>query len=356
MKIFDQYNLLEQRIKSFLPPDVTLHEEKLQHEFMQLQDGDSSWLIKLVTLLGGFLGASFVLGLIMSIVGFASATFTFITACIMLGTVLWASRRKDLLILDGIFVTLYLPSFFVLDRAFTIWQLKAHLVMEWVILFISLLTIITTRSFILNFLAVLVGNGCLLFMIENHKLQYLFHLLFLLQWGALLLSLLLEPQWMLSKKFWQYRFKAFRYALFSSITISTFLLTPLADHIVAIPLRSMSAIVPIGLIGFAIFRGFDKLKFSYGIWWALLVVGVLAFTLQAPYLVCCLLLLLLSFGFSERIFLIISIMAFIYSIGQFYYDIEYTLLIKSLCLMGSGMVLGAIYFFSSSKLISDDPS
>jgi hypothetical protein len=323
---------------------------------MQMQEGDSSWLIKLVSLVGGFLGASFFMGLLFSIVAFATGTFNLVFASVMMGAVLWGSRRSNLFILDGVFITVYVSAYFVFARGFSLINLNVEVMMEGLALFISILTILITRSFILNFLSVLIANGVLIFILEHHHVQYLFHVLMLLQWCTFIILLFFEPQWMLSKIFIQHRFKAFRYALFFSITISTFLLTPLADHIVEIPLRYMSAIVPIGLIGFAIFRGFDKLKFSYGIWWALLVVGVLVFTLQAPYLVCCLLLLLLSFGFSERIFLIISIMAFIYSIGQFYYDIEYRLLIKSLCLMGSGMVLGAIYFFSTSKLTSDDPS
>jgi len=75
----------------------------------------------------------------------------------------------------------------------------------------------------------------------------------------------------------------------------------------------------------------------------------LGFTAISPAISGSLLLLLLSFKVNYRTGVALGIMGFIYSIGMFYYDLNITLLQKSLIMFGSGVFFILLYFLIFKK-------
>lgn len=82
--------------------------------------------------------------------------------------------------------------------------------------------------------------------------------------------------------------------------------------------------------------------------WTVLVIIVLIIlpTLRSPAIAGILLLLLLSFRSGDRWVWIISLLALVVFMFEFYYDLDYTLLTKSYILMGTGLGLLIFYYFT----------
>ena len=66
------------------------------------------------------------------------------------------------------------------------------------------------------------------------------------------------------------------------------------------------------------------------------------------------LLILLCFMVNYKTGFVIGILSLVYFIVQFYFDLSFSLLIKSEMLVASGLVFGAFYFFSNKKLATHE--
>ncbi|WP_417936263.1 DUF4401 domain-containing protein [Flagellimonas ochracea] len=73
-------------------------------------------------------------------------------------------------------------------------------------------------------------------------------------------------------------------------------------------------------------------------------------TLFAPGISGSLLIVLLCFKVNYKTGFIIGIISLIYSIGQYYYDLSFTLLTKSIILFLSGVLLLVFYMVFNKKL------
>jgi Domain of unknown function (DUF4401) len=76
---------------------------------------------------------------------------------------------------------------------------------------------------------------------------------------------------------------------------------------------------------------------------------LLLLTLFAPSISGALLIVLLSFRVNYKTGLAFGIVAFIYFTGQYYYDLSFSLLEKSLILLATGCVFLLFYFFTFGK-------
>jgi uncharacterized membrane protein len=66
------------------------------------------------------------------------------------------------------------------------------------------------------------------------------------------------------------------------------------------------------------------------------------------------LIILLSFLVNHKTSLAIGVIAFIYFIAQYYYDLHFTLLTKSILLFSSGLLFIGLYLFAHKKLTSNE--
>jgi uncharacterized membrane protein len=77
-------------------------------------------------------------------------------------------------------------------------------------------------------------------------------------------------------------------------------------------------------------------------------------TIAAPGISVSLLIVLLSFYVNYKTGFAIGIVAFLYFISRFYYDLSMTLLVKSLLLMGAGVLFCVFFLLTSKKLRSHE--
>jgi hypothetical protein len=81
---------------------------------------------------------------------------------------------------------------------------------------------------------------------------------------------------------------------------------------------------------------------------------VLTLTAISPAIIGSLLVLLLCFYINYKTGFLIGVLSLIYFICMFYYELNYSLLIKSEILFVSGLIFGGIYFLSAKKLVTDE--
>lgn len=86
------------------------------------------------------------------------------------------------------------------------------------------------------------------------------------------------------------------------------------------------------------------------------IFAVLAFlpTVFSPAISGAILIILLSFFVNYKTGLVLGIIAFIYFISQYYYDLNFTLLTKSILLFSSGVIFIALYLFTHKKLTTNE--
>ena len=84
------------------------------------------------------------------------------------------------------------------------------------------------------------------------------------------------------------------------------------------------------------------------------VAFILLPTLFAPAISGALLILLLCFLINHKTGLVTGIISFIYFISQYYYDLHFTLLVKSIILFSIGILCLLIYIFIIKKIESNE--
>ena len=77
-------------------------------------------------------------------------------------------------------------------------------------------------------------------------------------------------------------------------------------------------------------------------------------TTLAPAIAGAMLLLLVSFMVNFKTGLVLGIVSLIYFIAQYYYDLNFTLLTKSIVLFSSGILFIALYLLTHKRLTSNE--
>jgi uncharacterized membrane protein len=90
-----------------------------------------------------------------------------------------------------------------------------------------------------------------------------------------------------------------------------------------------------------------------------LVIYLICFSLiisltWAPAILGSLVILLICFMMNEKVGLIAGILACIYFISQYYYDLQYTLLVKSEILISTGLLFFLFYFITQKAFSNDE--
>jgi uncharacterized membrane protein len=80
---------------------------------------------------------------------------------------------------------------------------------------------------------------------------------------------------------------------------------------------------------------------------------ILVVTAFSPAILGSILLILLSFYVNYKFGLALGIIALIYFVGQYYYDLHFTLLTKSIMLFISGLLFIALYLFTTKSITNE---
>lgn len=218
-------------------------------------------------------------------------------------------------------------------------------------------TLFVNRTYILTFLAVLLITGSLLFLIFQNEATNLLHVYLV---GITLLLLFVyfkEAKLTILHKALSRLYNPIRVALVFSL-IAGLVLTKDFERTGSVLDRPWitSSLLVIFML-FVVHRIMKIIKIeemNRQMIGYLITLCLLAPTVITPTIAGSLLLILLAYYAGHHSGVVISCVSFIYFISQFYYDLNFTLLTKSIVLMVSGFGFVMMYVFTNKKFTQDE--
>lgn len=338
-------NVVESKIGRVLNVDHSKMEIALDHS-----RNNQALTIKVLSILGGILATlAFVVFLYVARFD-KSQTALYCFSALFFILSLWMNKRYDKVLLDTISVCLYLLGYVLFGMATDISRVEpfvCHLLFS----LFAIATLIISRSYILTFISVLIFTGSLIAVIFDFHHPDLLHVLLSITALTTVYFTLNEAKFLKINFTSGKRYQAIRTGLtFSYLICLYFVGRSLSDENWAYNYISSAILIYIlmWLINCLLNR-FHCEEMGKKIFIFIVVLVCLGFTAISPAISGSLLLLLLSFKVNYRTGVALGIMGFIYFIGMFYYDLNITLLQKSLIMFGSGVFFILLYFLIFKK-------
>jgi len=321
------------------------------------KDNDNQSLpIKILSVFGGilaslaFLGFLFIAGLYNSDVALLLFGGIFIAASI------WINKQYDKIIIDTISVSSFIIGFILLG--FGCEQLNINeSILSIIFIIIALISLSIVQNYILSFVSIQVINGSILALIMLNNAYDLIHVYVSILSLTMTYFFLREAKIITTHKALSNLYNPVRIGLVFSF-ISGLVFLGKKGILPASPGYTwLSSVIIISVIVYLISGLFDFLKITdirhkTGIY--IFTVLVLLPTALSPAIPGAVLIILLSFFVNYKTGVVLGIISLIYFVSQYYYDLDFTLLTKSILLFSTGVLFIALYLFTCKKLDSYD--
>lgn len=303
--------------------------------------------VKMMAIFGGLLtslafsGFLVITGIYQSVYGLLGFGVTCIIAAI------WINNKYNKVILDTLSISSFIIGLILLW--FGLDQLGVHENLRYLIYSIlSLCSLLSTRGYILNFAAIFIMNGSILALILSTR-SYSLMQIYVSSLTVLLYFFLRQEAGIIHmKKTFSAQYTPIRAGLvFSFLSGLVYLgkrgLIPLSMGYTWV--TSMLIITAIAFLMSTLLPILKIKRTMHKVCAYTLTIVILLPTVSSPAISGAVLLMLLSFLVNFRTGFVISIIALVYFISQYYYDLNLTLLTKSVLLASSGIGFLLIYFF-----------
>jgi|GEM_PF-2989874 len=335
--------------------DFVLDLQAAQEELEESHALFSHLPIKVLSILGGLLGTiTFLAFLGLSGIWKSQFSMGFLGVLFIAAVVAFSRAAKNIL-LDTSMITLYVAGCALLAVSFESlgFNDKGNADLRLIVMMaVGALTVAFGEGFMLQLFAVLIFNGSLFCFIPEHHAYGGLFLPVIVIGIALLLLIASEAKILSSDPKINHAYKAVQTGFFLSYA-GGLLATACDGHfdlyygnMWMVSLFHLSAIL---ILAYGLTQRFDVPMERFAII-ALACVIFVAATFFAPYVSGGLLLLMLSFHYGRRTQTGISIVLLIYFVGQYYYDLRCTLLVKSGILFLSGILLMGVWLIFQSQL------
>ncbi len=322
----------------------------------QKNNDNQSLPIKILSVFGGilasfaFLGFLFIAGLYDTKIGLLMFGILFIAGAI------WINKKYDEIIIDTVSVSSFIIGFVLLGLGFSKLKIDENII-SIIFIIIAFCSLGIVQNYILSFISVLIINGSILTLIISNNGYDLIHIYV----SALALMVtyffLKEAKLTNASKALSKLYNPIRIGLIFSFLVGLVFLGKKGIIPVSPDYIWFSSIIIIATIVYFVSILFDMLNitsvqqktiiFTFSIL-------ILLPTALSPAISGAILIILLSFWANYKTGLAISIIAFIYFISQYYYDLNFTLLTKSILLFSSGILFVIFYLFTHKKLITNE--
>jgi hypothetical protein len=323
--------------------------------YEKLHADRSGIAIKILTVFGGFLASLAFLGFL-AIAGLESETTMIILGLLFMAGSVWLNIVSDKLITDTTSISLYLIGITLLGIGLSKADVDENFIYL-LFMIIAVAGVFLTQNYILSFINVLLFNGSLLALMLEHDSDNLVTIYTSLLAIALTYVYLNEAKLITSGKKVAKLYDPLRIGLIFSL-LAGLVFTGVKDLIpISIYFILSSSVVMIALVLFGISKILPVLQIT-GVSVRVLIYAIslliLIPTSFSPAISGAILILLLGFLVNHKTAFVIGILSIIYFISQYYYDLDLTLLTKSILLFSSGVLFILFYFFTHKKLGSDE--
>ncbi len=326
-------------------------EEAILNTYKTKDEHTASLAIKLLTIFGGFLATFTFLGFL-TITGLYNSEFGLLFFGILF---LFAAVRLhkvyNKLIVDTFSISMYVIGFALLSTGLSQLNIDENLI-ALLIGGIAFGCLFINQNYILSFISTLLIGGSCMFLILNSNAYDLIHLYIAVNTLVLVYCFLNEAKIISSHKKGLQLYNPIRIGLigtllFGLIAIGKRDLIPITEN--RIWLSSVVMIlVTLYLVHMILkINGVTSVKSKASVY---VMSGlVVACTLFSPSISGAIVILLLSFLVRYKTGVVIGIISMLYFISQYYYDLSFTLLTKSVMLLVSGIALLLLYVFTTQK-------
>jgi len=352
----------KENIKELLDYFQTKEDKELQFEeeaivsAYQNKNNNQSLAIKVLSVFGGllasitFLGFLFIAGLYNSDVGLL------IFGALCIAGAIWINKEYDKIIIDTVSVSSFIIGFILLSFGLDKLEMTENAISV-VFIFIALLSLGIVQNYIISFISILIINGSILTLIISNEGYNLIHiyvaaLALIVTYVFLKEAKIISTNKALSKLYNPIRIGSIFSLLSGLIILGKKGVLPIpTDYIWLSSIIFVSAIIYLLSYLFEVLD-ITKIQHKAGIY--IFSVLLLLPTALSPAISGAFLIIMLSFLVNYKIGLAIGIISFIYFISQYYYDLNFTLLNKSILLFLSGILFIGLYFFTHKKLTSNE--
>lgn len=334
--------------------DLSIEEEAVMSEYQKISANRSGIAIKVLTIFGGllgtlaFLGFLFVAGLYNSEAGLVILGLICTTGAILL------SKVYDKLIFDTIAVSLFVTGLFLLGIGIGLAQARGSentVCVTFII--IAIITLAIIQSYILAFIAVLLVNGSIMALILFNDNYNLLHVYMAVIIAGLTLFMMNEAELITSGEKISRLYNPVRMGLLCSLLTAMIFLVKWHQVSFSVNYNLISFIAAMAAILYILPRILKILHIQQPKDKAIIYIAVVLLllpTVWAPAVTSAVLITLLSFWVNYKTGLTLGVIALVYFITQYYYDLQFTLLVKSILLLSSGILFILFYILTNKKL------
>lgn len=327
---------------------IEFNEEAILKEYEEHEGNKSNLIIKVLSIFGGFL-ATLVFLVFLGIAGFYNSAGSLLIFGIgFVISALFLNKTFNKLITDTFSISLYIAGLILLAYGLSELGISINSVVL-IISFLAFSSLIMTQNFILSFISILAISGGFLTLIVYNEAYSLIHFYIAFYTFILTYIFLYEAQIMTSHKKLSKLYNSMRIGLifsllFGLIAIGKRDLIPLSQNYIWV--SSVFIIFAILYLVYTILKINDIEIQKNKVLIYLLSGLLLTPTLFSPAISGAILIILLSFLVNYKTGFALGIISIIYFISQYYYDLNFTLLTKSIILFISGLVFIAFYLFT----------
>jgi len=331
--------------------DFEYNEKEILKEYQKQNENTSSLSIKILSILGGFFAALAFLGFLIII----RLNDEHIIIALGIGFIISAillSKVYNKLSIDTFSVSFYIIGVSLFFAGFSGLHIANNTTVPLLIL-IALIALLITQNYILSFISVLVISGSSLGLIISNDRSDLIHLYITITTIVLTYFFLNEAKIISSSKKLCKLYNPIRIGLVISLLFGLISIGENSIMSIAQNRIWISSIVMIFLNLYLVYLIMKRIEIEAlkdKILIYALTSLVLIPLLFAPFILGVIVLILISFLVNYKTGLVIGILSIVYFISRYYYDLDFTLLTKSILLFVSGIIFLLLYILTNKKL------
>ncbi len=356
MKQENEIRALIEQIRAGEDGPAEIDEAAIIAEYQHGHTEKSSLGIKVLTIFGGILATLAFLGffVIAGLSNTGAGSVIFGILCIV-GSI-WLNKAYNKLIIDTFSISLYACGFLMIGIGLDDLQQNENLT-PLIFMLIAFCSVMITQNYIISFISTVVFFGSIIGWISMH---HFYQSIQAYVSGVAIITvfwILNEAKIISTGRKLSLLYNPVRMGLIISFLAGIFFMGVKGIFPVSISYPWITSIVIIAGTLYVIFYVCRLLEVNSTMRkvsvYAMSLL-ILSSTAMAPSISGSLLIILLSFLVNYKTGFVLGVIALIYFIGQYYYDLGYSLLTKSNMMMATGLLFLLIYFFTYKKLGSDE--
>lgn len=312
--------------------------------------------IKILSVIGSLLASlAFVVFLFIS--GFYESKIGMITlGSLLIGSSILINHKQNNISIDTFSVAAYIIGFVLIGVGCDQLSVDINFIIIGFII-IALGVLFFIHNYILTFVSVLIINGSILSLIFINEKYNLFHIYVSILTLLMTFYFLKEAVIITKFKIKSLLYNPIRIGLIFSFLFGLIFLGRRSFITLTPDYNWLSSIIIISVIIFItskllIILNITDKKHMISIY-ALVILSLLP-TALSPAIAGSILIILLCFWVNHKTGFVLGIVSFIYFLSRYYYDLNLTLLTKSILLMLTGVLFITLYLFINKKTISNE--